>query len=232
MMSKDLEWGAEAGASQPGSSRWAPSRSARAQSSSQQWHRPVYGATAEKDDDDSYDGYPARAVASLLGRGRARPAGVQGEHAGVVPRVRAHRLLGGVHAIAAFSCISIVRITRSPHFPASLPEGRDGRSIQVGYIANSTEAVNAFKGCRQGAGGDVLRSDMGRDRFPDFIVAGSRGAPTRELHALLDEERRVRRRLAVRRLLLRSQVANAGRHPAQGPARVRQGQLRQVHPRG
>ena len=67
MMSKDLEWGAEAGASQPGSSRWAPSRSARAQSSSQQWHRPVYGATAEKDDDDSYDGYPAAPSHHSLG---------------------------------------------------------------------------------------------------------------------------------------------------------------------
>ena len=57
----------------------------------------------------------------------------------------------------------------------------------MGYIANSTEAVNAFKGCRQGTGGDVLRSDMGRDGFPDFIVAGSR-APTMELHTLLDEK--------------------------------------------
>ena len=56
MMSKDLEWGADGGGSAPSSSRWAPSRSARAPSSSQQWHRPVYGATETgNDDDDSYD---------------------------------------------------------------------------------------------------------------------------------------------------------------------------------
>ena len=59
MMSKDLEWGADGGGSAPSSSRWAPSRSARAPSSSQQWHRPVYGATETGNDDDSYDGYPA-----------------------------------------------------------------------------------------------------------------------------------------------------------------------------
>ena len=188
-MSKDLEWGAEAGASQPGSSRWAPSRSARAQSSSQQWHRPVYGATAEKDDDDSYDGYPAAPSHHSLGVDeQGRPVYRESTLAWFLRASEPIVFWAACTLIAAFSCISIVRITRSPHFPASLPEGRDGRSIQVGYIANSTEAVNAFKGCRQGAGGDVLRSDMGRDRFPDFIVAGSRGAPTRELHALLDEK--------------------------------------------
>ena len=188
-MSKDLEWGAEAGASQPGSSRWAPSRSARAQSSSQQWHRPVYGATAEKDDDDSYDGYPAAPSHHSLGVDeQGRPVYKESTLAWFFRASEPIVFWAACTLIAAFSCISIVRITRSPHFPASLPEGRDGRSIQVGYIANSTEAVNAFKGCRQGAGGDVLRSDMGRDRFPDFIVAGSRGAPQQELHALLDEK--------------------------------------------
>ena len=188
-MSKDLEWGAEAGTSQPGSSRWAPSRSARAHSSSQQWHRPVYGATAEKDDDDSYDGYPAAPSHHSLGVDeQGRPMYKESTLAWFFRASEPIVFWAACTLIAAFSCISIVRITRSPHFPASLPEGRDGRSIQVGYIANSTEAVNAFKGCRQGAGGDVLRSDMGRDRFPDFIVAGSRGAPTQELHALLDEK--------------------------------------------
>jgi hypothetical protein len=192
MMSKDLEWGADGGGSAPSSSRWAPSRSARAPSSSQQWHRPVYGATETgNDDDDSYDGYPAAPSH------RSTRVGVD-EHGNPVYKestmawfFRASEPIvfwAACTLIAAFSCISIVRITRSPHFPASLPEGRDGRSIQVGYIANSTEAVNAFKGCVTGRGGDVLRSDMGRDRFPDFIVAGSRGAPQEELHSLLDEK--------------------------------------------
>ena len=90
--------------------------------------------------------------------------------------------------IAAFSCISMIRITRSPHFPASLPEGRDGRTVQVGYVANSTEALESYEGCRVTRGGSKLRNDMGVRRFPDFIVAGARGAPLDDLHRLLSEK--------------------------------------------
>ena len=90
--------------------------------------------------------------------------------------------------VAAFSCISMIRITRSPHFPASLPEGRDGRTVQVGYVANSTEALESYEGCRLTRGGSKIRNDMGVRRFPDFIVAGARGAPLDDLHRLLSEK--------------------------------------------
>ena len=203
---------------------------ARAQSSSQQWHRPVYGATAEKDDDDSYDGYPAApshhswAWTSKAGpcTRRARWRGSSASE----PIVFWAAARSSPPSLASASCAS-----PAAALPASLPEGRDGRSIQVGYIANSTEAVNAFKGCRQGAGGDVLRRTWAATGSPTSSRRISRRAHDGAPHFARREERRVRRRLAVRRLLLRSR-ANAGRHPAQGPARVRQGQLRQVHPRG
>ena len=90
--------------------------------------------------------------------------------------------------IAAFSCLGLTRITRSPHFPASLPEGRDGRTMQVGYVANSTGALESYVGCVATRGGENLRNDIGTDRFPDFIIAGARGAPVDALHRLLREK--------------------------------------------
>ena len=66
--------------------------------------------------------------------------------------------------IAAFSCLGLTRITRSPHFPASLPEGRDGRTMQVGYVANSTGALESYVGCVATRGGENLRNDIGRGR--------------------------------------------------------------------
>ena len=91
-------------------------------------------------------------------------------------------------AIAAFSTMSMIRITSSPDYPSTLPEGHDGRTLQVGTVANSTEAVNLYTGCETTVGGDTLRDDKGTRRFPDFLIAGSAGAPSNELAALLDEK--------------------------------------------
>ena len=90
--------------------------------------------------------------------------------------------------IAAFSCLGMIRITRFPHFPATLPEGHDGRTMQVGYVANSTGALESYVGCAPTRGGENLRDDIGTDRFPDFVIAGARGAPVDALHRLLREK--------------------------------------------
>jgi|TARA_B110000967_G_scaffold11944_1_gene11689 hypothetical protein len=104
--------------------------------------------------------------------------------------------------VALFSTLSMIRITASPNYPASLPEGHDGRTLQVGTVANSTEAVSHYIGCELTAGGRGLRDDVGTRRFPDFLIAGAKGAPSSELAQLLDEKNvacagKLERKLAV-----------------------------------
>ena len=60
--------------------------------------------------------------------------------------------------------------------------------MQVGYVANSTGALESYVGCVATRGGENLRNDIGTDRFPDFIIAGARGAPVDALHRLLREK--------------------------------------------
>ena len=86
-------------------------------------------------------------------------------------------------AIAALACLHLFSVTKLPHFPASLPEAFDGRTLQVGYIANSSDAHDAFVGCVRSADPDgaYLRDDVGASRFPDFIIAGMRGGPYDEV---------------------------------------------------
>ena len=89
-------------------------------------------------------------------------------------------------AVAAFSMYSMVRMTSSPGYPSSPPQGHDGRSVQVGTIANSSQAVGAYRGCEATSGGATLRNDVGTRRFPDFLLAGAAGAPADALAAFLE----------------------------------------------
>jgi hypothetical protein len=95
-------------------------------------------------------------------------------------------------AVAAFACVNMIRMTKFD-FPATAPEAYDGRSLQVGYVANSTEAAGLFSGCAAGvdADGAYLRDDVGEDgaRFPDFIIAGARGGPVDELGKLMRDKK-------------------------------------------
>lgn len=88
-------------------------------------------------------------------------------------------------AFAAYGCVNMVRVTTLPHYPTTMPEAYDQRSTQVGYVANSTEAAGAFRGCTSGSDSAYLRDDIGDTRFPDFIIAGGYGAPTDELRRLM-----------------------------------------------
>ena len=89
-------------------------------------------------------------------------------------------------AVAAFSMYSMVRMTSSPGYPSSPPQGHDGRSVQVGTIANSSQAIAAYRGCEATSGGATLRNDVGTRRFPDFLLAGAAGAPADALAAFLE----------------------------------------------
>jgi hypothetical protein len=90
-------------------------------------------------------------------------------------------------AVAAFSMYSMVRMTSSPGYPSSPPQGHDGRSVQVGTIANSSQAVGAYRGCEATSGGATLRNDVGTRRFPDFSAGGRGGrAPADALAAFLE----------------------------------------------
>ena len=89
-------------------------------------------------------------------------------------------------AVAAFSMYSMVRMTSSPGYPSAPPQGHDDRSVQVGTIANSSEAVGAYRGCEATSGGATLRNDKGTRRFPDFLLAGAAGAPADALAAFLE----------------------------------------------
>ena len=91
-------------------------------------------------------------------------------------------------AVAAFSMVSMVRMTSSPGYPSAPPQGHDDRSVQVGTIANSSEAIGAYRGCEVTAGGAALRDDKGTRRFPDFLLAGAAGAPAEALAAFLEEK--------------------------------------------
>ena len=91
-------------------------------------------------------------------------------------------------AVAAFSMVSMVRMTSSPGYPSAPPQGHDDRSVQVGTIANSSEAIGAYRGCEVTAGGAALRNDKGTRRFPDFLLAGAAGAPAEALAAFLEEK--------------------------------------------
>ena len=91
-------------------------------------------------------------------------------------------------AVAAFSMVSMVRMTSSPGSPSAPPQGHDDRSVQVGTIANSSEAIGAYRGCEVTAGGAALRNDKGTRRFPDFLLAGAAGAPAEALAAFLEEK--------------------------------------------
>ena len=89
-------------------------------------------------------------------------------------------------AVAAFSMYSMVRMTSSPGYPSAPPQGHDGRSVQVGTIANSSEAVGAYRGCEATVGGATLRNDVGTRRFPDFLLTGAAGARADALAAFLE----------------------------------------------
>ena len=91
-------------------------------------------------------------------------------------------------AVAAFSMVSMVRMTSSPGYPSAPPQGHDDRSVQVGTIANSSEAIGVYRGCEVTAGGAALRNDKGTRRFPDFLLAGAAGAPAEALAAFLEEK--------------------------------------------
>ena len=59
------------------------------------------------------------------------------------------------------SMVSMVRMTSSPGYPSAL-QGHDDRSVQVGTIANSSEAIGAYRGCEVTAGGAALPTTKAR----------------------------------------------------------------------
>ena len=140
--------------------------------------------------------------ASSRGSSRGSPSGDEAASDSVEPKPRTRESISAwawrvgepvlfwtaCTAVAAFSMVSMVRMTSSPGYPSAPPQGHDDRSVQVGTIANSSEAVGAYRGCEVTAGGAALRDDKGTRRFPDFLLAGAAGAPAEALAAFLEEK--------------------------------------------
>ena len=140
--------------------------------------------------------------ASSRGSSRGSPSGDEAASDSVEPKPRTRESISAwawrvgepvlfwtaCTAVAAFSMVSMVRMTSSPGYPSAPPQGHDDRSVQVGTIANSSEAIGAYRGCEVTAGGAALRDDKGTRRFPDFLLAGAAGAPAEALAAFLEEK--------------------------------------------
>ena len=151
----------------------------------------------------------------------------------VLPRVRTHRLLGRLHPHRRL----LLHQHRANHALAALPRvapGRPRRPEHPGGIHRQLhgggERVQRLRhGPRRGRPaerhGTRQVPRLHRSRIPGR-------APGRTPLLARREERGVRGAVPVRRFLLRSQVANPGRHPAEGPEGVRQRQLRAMQPRG